>query len=138
MFSRMLKLPDRCAAATTSLLEIAIRRCTCPVPVKEQMISGGRSSRILRCHRRAWTACDSAEWLAHRGTVGRVLLGELHVVGEDMQRVPVGTPGTLWFTTASPFEYFKDPVKTSEARSPDGTMSTVGDVGYVDDEGTSI
>jgi long-chain acyl-CoA synthetase len=84
------------------------------------------------------TACDSAEWLAHRGTVGRVLLGELHVVGEDMQRVPVGTPGTLWFTTASPFEYFKDPVKTSEARSPDGTMSTVGDVGYVDDEGTSI
>ena len=57
------------------------------------------------------------------------------MVGEDMQRVPVGTPGTLWFTTASPFEYFKDPVKTNEARSPDGTMSTVGDVGYVDQAG---
>jgi long-chain acyl-CoA synthetase len=59
------------------------------------------------------------------------LLGELHVLDEDMQRVPVGTLGTLWFKTASEFEYFKYPVKTAEARSRDGTMSTVGDVGYV-------
>ena len=35
----------------------------------------------------------------------------------------------------SPFEYFKDPVKTAEAQSPDGTLSTVGDVGYVDEDG---
>ena len=40
---------------------------------------------------------------------------------------------TVWFKTATPFEYFNDPVKTAEARSADGTMSTVGDVGYVDD-----
>ncbi len=78
------------------------------------------------------TACDSAEWLAHRGTVGRVRLGELHVLDEDMEPVPTGTPGTLWFRTASEFEYFKDPVKTNEARSADGTMSTVG---YVDEDG---
>src|SRR5262249_19111178 len=53
------------------------------------------------------------------------------------------TPGTLWFETATPFgfaqgrpfEYFNDPQKTREARSPDGTMSTVGDVGYVDGDG---
>ena len=44
-------------------------------------------------------------------------------------------PARLWFKTASPFEYFNDPAKTAEARSPDGTMSTVGDVGYVDDDG---
>jgi long-chain acyl-CoA synthetase len=36
---------------------------------------------------------------------------------------------------ASPFEYFKDPDKTKEARSAGGTMSTVGDVGYVDEGG---
>ena len=49
--------------------------------------------------------------------------------------MPKGTPGTVWFKTATPFEYFNDPNKTREARSPDGSMSTVGDVGYVDDDG---
>jgi len=55
--------------------------------------------------------------LAHRGTVDRVLLGELHVLDDDMQPVPTGTAGTLWFKTASPFEYFRGPVKTSAARA---------------------
>ena len=41
----------------------------------------------------------------------------------------------MWFKTAMPFEYFSDPAKTQEARSADGSMSTVGDVGYVDDDG---
>ncbi len=82
-----------------------------------------------------FAVCDSTEWLAHRGTVSRVLLGELHVLDEEMRPVPVGTSGTLWFKTATPFEYFKDAAKTQEVRSADGTMSTVGDVGYLDEDG---
>ena len=82
-----------------------------------------------------FTACNSQEWLAHRGTVGRVLAGKLHVFDDAMKELPLGTPGTLWFETATPFEYFNDPEKTAEARSADGTMSTVGDVGYVDGDG---
>ena len=66
-----------------------------------------------------------------------MLLGKLHVLDDDMNRVPIGEPGTIWFKTATPFEYFNDPGKTAEARSADGTMSTVGDVGYVDDDGFS-
>src|SRR5438067_1919082 len=82
-----------------------------------------------------FTACNSEEWLAHRGTVGKVLLGDLHILDENMKACPVGTPGTVWFKTATPFEYFNDPNETKEARSPDGSMSTVGDVGYVDSDG---
>jgi long-chain acyl-CoA synthetase len=67
--------------------------------------------------------------------VGRVLLGKLHVLDDDMKPLPTGTAGTLWFETATPFEYFNDPAKTAQARSADGTMSTVGDVGYVDGDG---
>jgi long-chain acyl-CoA synthetase len=52
-----------------------------------------------------------------------------------MQPCPTGTPGTVWFKTATPFEYFNDPNRTREARSPDGSMSTVGDVGYLDADG---
>jgi long-chain acyl-CoA synthetase len=139
MFSRMLKLPDeRRRRYDISSLEIAIHAAApCPVPVKEQMIEWWGP--ILfeyygATEGNGFTACDSAEWLAHRGTVGRVLFGELHVLDEDMRPVATGTAGTLWFKTASPFEYFKDPEKTAEVRSPDGTMSTVGDVGYVDED----
>jgi long-chain acyl-CoA synthetase len=67
--------------------------------------------------------------------VGRVLLGKLHVLDEGMQECPVGKSGQLWFETATPFEYYNDPVRTAEARSLDGAMSTVGDVGYVDADG---
>ena len=140
MFSRMLKLPEAARRRyDLSSLEIAIHAAApCPILVKEQMIDwwgsiifeyyGATEGLCL-------VACDTAEWLAHRGTVGRVLAGELHVLDEQMRPVPAGTPGTLWFKPASPFEYFKDPVKTAEARSPDGTLCTVGDVGYVDEDG---
>ena len=137
MFSRLLKLPDAVRSRhDLSSLEIAIHAAApCPVQVKEQMIEWwgpiideyyGATEGL------GFTACTSAEWLAHRGTVGRVLLGKLHVLDDDLQEQPVGTPGTLWFETATSFEYFNDPAKTAEARSADGT---VGDVGYVDADG---
>jgi long-chain acyl-CoA synthetase len=140
MFSRMLKLPDGVRRQyDLSSLEIAIHAAApCPVLVKEQMIEWWGPiifEYYAATEGHGVTFCDSAEWLAHRGTVGRVVLGELHVLDEDMQPVLPRTPGTLWFKTASPCEYFKDPVKTREARSADGTMSTVGDVGYVDGDG---
>jgi long-chain acyl-CoA synthetase len=140
MFSRMLKLPEETRKKyDVSSLEVAIHAAApCPVQVKEQMIAWWGP--IIHEYYGAteglgFTACDTEEWLAHRGTVGKVLLGELHVLDEEMRPTPKGAPGTLWFKTASPFEYFNDPAKTAEARSEDGTMSTVGDVGYVDDDG---
>jgi len=140
MFSRMLKLPQ--AARTRhdlSSLEIAIHAAApCPAAVKEEMIKWWGP--IIHEYYGAteglgFTACNSEQWLAHRGSVGKVLLGDLHILDENMQPCPMGTPGTVWFKTATPFEYFNDPNKTKEARSPDGSMSTVGDVGYVDSDG---
>ena len=140
MFSRLLKVPEAARRKhDLSSLEVAIHAAApCPVQVKEQMIDWWGP--IIHEYYGAteglgFTACDSQEWLAHKGTVGRVLLGKLHVLDDDMKEQPVGTPGTLWFETATPFEYFNDPAKTAEARSADGTMSTVGDVGYVDADG---
>ena len=140
MFSRLLKLPDDVRRKyDLGSLEIAIHAAApCPVQVKEQMIEWWGP--IIHEYYGAteglgFTACNSQQWLAHKGTVGRVLLGKLHVLDDDMKELPTGTPGTLWFETATPFEYFNDPQKTKEARSADGAMSTVGDVGYVDGDG---
>jgi long-chain acyl-CoA synthetase len=140
MFSRMLKLPEQIRIRyNLSSLEVAIHAAApCPEIVKDEMIKWWGP--IIHEYYGAteglgFTACDSAEWLAHRGTVGRVLLGDLHILDDQLQPCPVGAPGTVWFKTATPFEYFNDPNKTREARSPDGSMSTVGDVGYVDEDG---
>jgi len=137
MFSRMLKLPEEVRKRyDTSSLEIAIHAAApCPAEVKEEMIKWWGP--IIQEYYGAteglgFTACNSEEWLKHRGTVGKVLLGDLHILDENMQACPAGAEGTVWFKTASPFEYFNDPEKTREARSKDGSMSTVGDVGYVD------
>jgi long-chain acyl-CoA synthetase len=82
-----------------------------------------------------FAACDTQEWLAHPGTVGKIVLGELAVLDDDMNPMPQGEPGTLWFKTATEFEYHNDPEKTAEVTSADGEMTTVGDVGYVDADG---
>jgi long-chain acyl-CoA synthetase len=140
MFSRMLKLSDDVRAAyDLSSLETAVHAAApCPVPVKEQMIEWwgpivheyyGATEAI------GFTACDSAEWLAHKGTVGRVLMGDLHILDDDLHECPMGTPGTIWFGTPVPVRYFNDPAKDREAASPDGSMCTVGDMGYVDTDG---
>jgi long-chain acyl-CoA synthetase len=140
MFSRMLKLPEAVRAGyDLTSLEVAIHAAApCPVPVKRQMIDWWGP--IIQEYYGAteglgFTACDSAEWLAHPGTVGKVVLGEVHILDEEMHPSPDGEPGTIWFKTATPFEYFEDEAKTRDARSPDGSMSTVGDVGYLDEDG---
>jgi long-chain acyl-CoA synthetase len=43
-----------------------------------------------------------------------VIVGDVHVLDAKMRPLPVGTPGTLWFKTASEFEYFNDAEKTAE------------------------
>ncbi len=140
MFSRMLKLPVAARQRhDLSSLQVAIHAAApCPVQVKEQMIEWWGP--IIHEYYGAteglgFTACDSAEWLAHKGSVGRVLLGDLHILDEQGQPCVKGVSGEIWFKTATPFVYYNDPARTAETRSADGEMSTVGDVGYVDDDG---
>lgn len=140
MFSRMLKLPDDDRRRhDLSSLEIAIHAAApCPVQVKEQMIQWWGP--IIHEYYGAtealgFTACDTEQWLAHKGSVGKVIFGDLHILDESMQPCRTGVPGKVWFKTATPFEYFNDAQATANARSADGTLSTVGDVGYVDQDG---
>ena len=92
------------------------------------LIRSAQDVRRAKAEGLGFTACDSEEWLAHKGTVGRVMFGDLHIVDDEMNEVPVGQSGTIWFKTATPFEYHNDADKTREATSSDGTMTTVNDV----------
>ena len=142
MFSRLLKLPEevRAAADVSSLEAIVHAAAPCPVPVKQAMIEWWGP--IIREYYGAtegqgFTFCTSEEWMEHKGTVGKPVLGNLMILDDDGKPCPVGTPGTVWFGGATAFEYFNDPEKTNESRDEiDGAVaSTVGDVGYVDEDG---
>ena len=140
MFSRLLKLPEdvRTGADTSSLEAIIHAAAPCPVPVKEQMIEWWGPIIVEyygATEANGFTWCDSEQWLAHKGTVGKAVLGEVVILDEDGNQLPTGTAGTVWFRGATAFEYFNDPEKTAESRDPSGEMSTVGDVGYLDADG---
>ena len=77
----------------------------------------------------------SQEWLERPGTVGRAILGELVIRDPEGNELPPNQEGTIWFRGATNFTYKGDPDRTAEQQSPDGTMSTVDDVGYVDEDG---
>lgn len=140
MFTRLLRLPEAMRARydASSLERIVHAAAPCPVPVKRAMIEWLGpivTEYYAATEGNGFTYCDSAEWLAHPGTVGRCVLGNLLILDEDGKECPVGTDGTIWFSGATAFEYFEDPAKTAESRTADGTASTVGDVGHVDEDG---
>src|SRR5205814_2506901 len=114
MFSRLLKLPEevRKAADVSSLEAIVHAAAPCPVPVKEQLIEWWGPI-ILEYYAategNGFTFCNSEEWLAHKGTVGKALGAEILILDDDGNPSPTGTPGPTWFKGATNFEYFNDP-----------------------------
>jgi len=139
MFVRMLKLPEdeRRSFELSSLRAAVHAAAPCPVEVKREMIEWWGP--IIYEYYSATegmgaTWITSEDWLAHPGSVGRSILGKIHILDEVGNELPTGEPGTVWFSGGQEFEYHNDPVKTAEARDPSG-KATVGDMGYVDEEG---
>ena len=79
------------------------------------------------------TAINSLEWLMHPGSVGRALIGELQICDEQGELCTTGETGLVCFTNGPKFEYHNDAEKTREAWIAPN-CSTIGDMGYVDDE----
>jgi acyl-CoA synthetase (AMP-forming)/AMP-acid ligase II len=138
MFIRMLKLPEDVRAKyDTSSLEMCVHAAApCPVAVKEQMIEWWGPvihEYYAGTEGNGFVYTNSQDWLAHKGSVGKALVGALHIVDEEGNEVPVGEEGTIYFDGGAEFEYHNDPEKTAGSRL--GTWSTLGDVGRVDEDG---
>ncbi|MBI2169383.1 MAG: AMP-binding protein [Actinobacteria bacterium] len=145
MFVRMLKLPEaeRTKHELSSLQCVIHAAAPCPVRVKEQMIEWWGpiiNEYYAATEGGGFMACTSAEWLAHEGTVGKPLIGTLHVCDDDTgEELPTGEAGTVYLEPPNPedlFEYHNDPEKTRQSRHPQHPdWFTLGDVGYLDDDG---
>ena len=84
-----------------------------------------------------FTRISSEEWLAHPGSVGRAM-APIHICDDEGAVLPPGEPGTIYGESiyGDLFAYHKDDGKTLSATHPlHANWRTVGDVGYLDDEG---
>ena len=80
-----------------------------------------------------FVACNSKEWLAHEGTVGKPIVGIPHICDEEGNELPVGSEGTIWFESDVKFTYHNDEKKTLESKHPkQSSWSTLGDIGKLD------
>lgn len=145
MFVRMLKMPEDVRKKyDVSSMKVAIHAAApCPVPVKEQMIEWWGPviyEYYAGSEGNGFTALNSEEWLAHKGSVGKPLMGKVHVCDEEGNELPLGEAGTIYFEADDPnapmFQYYNDPKKTQESRHPAHKhWSTLGDIGKVDADG---
>ncbi|GAA4663460.1 AMP-binding protein [Gordonia humi] len=139
MFVRLLKLPaeERAAHRLDSLRTVVHAGARCPVDVKQRMIdwlgpilvefySGSEATGFFMV--------DSPTWLQHPGTVGRAVLGTVHICDDAGDELPNGEIGIVWFGDVKRFEYLGDPTKTAGAWNDRG-WNTLGDLGHVDDDG---
>ena len=138
-FVRMLRLPTEVRERydLSSLQKVIHAAAPCPVDVKRQMLDWVGPivhEYYAGSEGNGFCAVGPEEWLERPGTVGRPLVGILHILGEDGEELPAGEIGQVWFESETKFEYHKDQKKTAEAFNARG-WSTLGDVGYVDEEG---
>lgn len=142
-FSRLLSLPDavREKYDVSSLQVVAHTGASCPVPVKRAMIDWFGPV-LVEAY--GATECGttnmitSQEWLERPGSVGKTLPSFEPVVvdAESGAELGPGETGVLYFrdVTGRGIVYHNDPEKTAAAHRAPGVF-TLGDVGYVDDDG---
>jgi long-chain acyl-CoA synthetase len=140
MFHRLLALDDdrRARADVSSLRYILHGAAPCPVSVKRRLIDwiGPIVWEYYAATEGVGSFVDSATWLAHPGTVGRPLSDGQVVIGDaDGEALAPGEVGLVYLRSpgAERFSYFKDDDKTASAYR--GDYFTLGDVGYIDDDG---
>jgi long-chain acyl-CoA synthetase len=139
MLHRLVRLPDEVRARYgLSSHRVAIHAAaSCPIELKRQVINWwGPIVHEFYAGSEAvgFTAIDSAEWVARPGSVGRAVLGEIHIVGEDGTELGFDEVGQIYFGNGPPLAYHNDPEKTQRAHHRNGWV-TLGDMGRIDAQG---
>ena len=144
-FHRLLALPeDTKAKYDCSSTRVMIHAAApCPPDVKRRMIEwwGDAIYEYYAATEGGGTIVTPQEWLKYPGTVGKAWpTAEVRIYDDDNKAVAVGEQGTVFMLLGetAKFEYKDDAAKTRKNRieTDDGkTFFTVGDIGYLNEEG---
>jgi long-chain acyl-CoA synthetase len=140
-FRQLLALPDdvRAAFQAPALRSVVHGGEPCPRSLKLAMIEwfGPIIHEYYGTSEGGTTTVRAQDWLERPGTVGHPIVGmEVVILDDDGNQVGANVEGTIYFRHSGGqfFSYRNEPEKTAAAHGPAGAF-TVGDVGYVDEDG---
>jgi bile acid-coenzyme A ligase len=140
MMSRIWRLPDEVKARydVSSLRTVWHLAAPCPPWLKEAWIGWLGPEVIMELYAgteaQAVTIITGAEWLEHRGSVGRVAFGEMATFDADGNRLLAGETGEIFMRRpeGAPASYR---YLGAEARTLPDRWESLGDIGWFDEEG---
>lgn len=139
MMKRILRLPDdeRLSYDLSSLRVVWHLAEPCPEWLKQAWIDWLGAERIFELYAgteaQASTVITGAEWLAHRGSVGRPAEGTVLVTDDDGRPVAPGEMGEVWMRSLRGTPTYK--YIGASARTREGGWESLGDMGYLDADG---
>jgi bile acid-coenzyme A ligase len=140
MMHRIWRLPqnERNRFDLSSLRVLFHMAAPCPMWLKESWIEWLGGDRVLELYggteAQSITFISGDEWLEHRGSVGRPVLGEMLVLDPDGNEVPPGQVGEIWMRRGedAPPSYR---YVGADAKSRPGNWESLGDMGRKDENG---
>ncbi|MGY1753521.1 AMP-binding protein [Blastococcus sp. SYSU D01042] len=139
MMSRIWRLPEEVRARydLSSLETVWHLAAPCPPWLKEVWIDWVGGEVLMELYAgteaQAGTIISGTEWLAHRGSVGKVLYGEITILGPDGEQLPPGEVGEVYMRRGEgqgpSYRYIG-----AEARTR-GDWESLGDIGWLDEDG---
>jgi bile acid-coenzyme A ligase len=140
MMTRIMRLPEatRTSYDLSSLDAVVHNAAPCPPELKRAWIDWIGPERVFENYtateQSAATLVSGTEWLQRPGTVGRAVSGEFSIRDDDERACPPDEIGVIWMRrpagTPPTFRYI------GEANADrDDRWETVGDLGWVDEDG---
>lgn len=140
MMHRIWRIPavERDRVDVSSLRVVFHMAAPCAPWLKDAWIEWLGGERILELYggteAQALTVITGSEWLEHRGSVGRPILGEMLVLDPDGRELPPRAIGEIWMrrgpATPASYRYVG-----ARAKSRAGNWESLGDMGWKDEDG---
>lgn len=139
MMKRIWRLPDdvRESYDLGSLRTVWHLAEPCPEWLKQVWIDWLGPERIVELYGgtegQTSTVISGVEWLAHRGSVGRPAAGTVRILDADGNEVPAREMGEVWLRSLRGTPTYR--YVGAEARSIEGGWESLGDMGWLDEDG---
>lgn len=140
MMSRIWHMPadERASYDISSVVTLWHMAAPCPPWLKENFIHWFGGPTVLELYAgteaQAITIIDGSEWLEHRGSVGRVSVGEMQVFGDDGRPLPPREVGEIYMRRPAGAPPSYSYLGATAKVLADGWES-LGDIGWFDEDG---